>query len=147
MIKVLDFEPAHFDLIEWKDGERDLYSNLRREDFLWFHEEGVCFTAVADGRVILVGGVLQTTPYSGVCATLVSKYAGNHALGLVRTTRRMLESIMETMGLHRVETSNIASQKEHHAWCKALGFEPEGEMPYYDEQKRTYFRFGKYREA
>lgn len=145
MIKIIPYSTEHMDLFEQRECDVARYGKLDSDYSNPFAEHGVAFTAVEDGRILIVGGIMHFTENTGRCWTLVSKYAENRGVALVRVTKSKLESLMETMHLHRVETCNIADAEDHHKWCRLLGFTFEGIMRCYDDQKRDYHRYAKFR--
>lgn len=145
-VMLIPYDPAHMDLFVQTDEDIERYGKITSDMANPMAEHGVCFSAIKDGRVLVVGGVLQTTANTGHCWTMVSQYASGHGLSVLKTVKGQLESMMESMNIHRVETANLVKAKEHHRWCKLLGFHEEGVMRYYDDKKRDYIRFAKYRE-
>lgn len=145
MIRVIPFSFEHVDIFEQSEADIARYGVLTSESPLPLAEYGIGFTGIYDGRILIMGAVMQTTEHTGKCWTVVSKHAAGHAAMLLKQTKELLENIMDDMKLHRLETSNLAEAEEHHQWCKMLGFVQEGEMPYYDDKKRTYIRFAKLR--
>lgn len=146
MIELIPYDSAHMDIFKQTPDDVERYGKVSSEMVNPMAENGVCFTAISDGRILVVGGVLQTTQHTGYCWTMVSEYARGQGLSLIRTTKNQLEAMMEGMKLHRVETSNIKGSDEQNLWCKLLGFQNEGVMRYYDDKKRDYIRFAKYME-
>lgn len=143
-LEIISFDSAHMALFRFRDDDIQNYGKMQHEIFKDFMEQGLSFTAMFEGRILIVGGVVQTTSKTGYCWTIVSEYAKDHPEAVFHTTRRYLNRMMKDMGLHRVETANIKEAKDHHRWCELLGFKNEGVMRYYDEQGRDYVRFAKY---
>lgn len=146
-MKVIPYESAHMDLFEQKPEDIKRYGKFSSENQFPAAQYGTCFTVIIDGRIVLMGGILQVSVHTGHCWTMVSTYAAGHGLRLVREVKRHLEAMMHDMRLHRLETSNQADAVEHHKWCKLLGFKGEGRMRYYDDEKRDYIRFAKIMEG
>lgn len=147
MIELIPFKAEHLELFTQTEEDKKRYGVFSDEIAQGMEELGVAFTAVDDGRILVVGGVLLIDNVKGHCWTMVSKYAAGYGISVLRVVKGQLESIMETHGLHRVETANIADATEHHRWCELLGFEREGEMRFFDERKRTYVRYAKFWEG
>jgi len=146
MIKLIPYDAAHMDLLKQSDQDIERYGKISSEMSNPMAEHGVCFTAILDGRILVVGGILQTTNNTGHCWTMVSEYAEGHSIAVLRVVKTQLENMMRDMRLHRVETANLKDATEHHKWCKLLGFHNEGVLRYYDDKKRDYIRFAKYLE-
>lgn len=146
MMRAIPFDFEHLDIFEQSDEDIERYGKLTSESPIPMAEYGVGFTGIYDGRILIMGGIMPVSVHTGKCWTMVSKHAREHGEMVFRQTRRQLENMMEDMKLHRLETSNLADAVEQHRWCRLLGFVMEGEMPYYDDRKRTYIRFAKLRE-
>lgn len=146
-MKVIPYEAAHMDLFEQRPEDIKRYGKFSSENEFQMAKFGTCFTVIIDGRIVLMGGILQVSVHTGHCWTMVSTYAPGHGIQLFRALKRHLEAMMRDMKLHRIETSNQADAAEHHKWCKLLGFQEEGLMRYYDDEKRDYIRFAKYMEG
>ncbi len=146
MIRLIPYEAAHMDLFKQSESDVERYGVISSEMANPMAEHGVCFTAILDGRILVVGGVLQMTNHTGHCWTMVSEYAKGNGAAILRVAKTQLESMMRDMGLHRVETANLKTATAQHKWCKLLGFVEEGPLKYYDDKKRDYIRFAKYLE-
>ena len=145
MIRAIPFDFEHLDIFEQSDADIERYGVITSESPIPMAEYGNGFTGVFDGRILIVGGIMQATEHTGKCWTMVSKHAKKYGLPVFYQTRALLERMMTDMHLHRLETSNLKDAHDHHRWCRLLGFHAEGEMPYYDDKKRTYIRFAKLR--
>ena len=144
MIDLIPYDAAHMDLFEQSDDDIERYGEINKEMSLPMAEHGTCFTAIKDGRILCVGGVLQVSKHTGHCWTMVSVHAKDHGKAVLHCVKTQLETMMRSMGLHRVETSNLFNATDHHKWCRALGFKEEGVMMYYDDKGRHYKRFAKF---
>lgn len=145
MIRAIPFDFEHVDIFEQTDEDIERYGKLTSESPLPMAEYGNAFTGVYDGRILIMGGILQTTEHTAKCWTLVSRHAAKYGTLVFYQTKKLLENMMDDMKLHRLETSNLKDAHEHHRWCRLLGFRAEGEMQNYDDKKRTYIRFAKLR--
>lgn len=145
MMRLIPFDFEHLDIFEQADADIARYGVITSESPLLMTQFSVGFTGIIEGRIVIVGGVTPVTEHTGKCWTLISKHAAGHGVRIVAKTKECLDSMMTDMRLHRLETSNLKEAEEHHKWCKMLGFVEEGEMPYYDDKKRTYIRFAKLR--
>jgi len=146
MISLIPYKSAHMDLFKQSDGDVERYGEISSDMANPMAEHGVCFTAALDGRILVVGGILQTTNHTGHCWTMVSEYAQGSSIAVLRVVKAQLENMMIDMGLHRVETANLKEATQQHKWCRLLGFQNEGVLRYYDDKKRDYIRFAKYLE-
>ena len=145
-MKLIPFDFDHMDIFEQKPEDILRYGEVTSETPNPLAEYGVAFTAIDDGRIVCVGGILASSNYTGKCWTMVSKYGAGSGLRLLRLVKRQLEAMMKDMKIHRIETANLVDAHEHHRWCKLLGFQEEGLMRYYDDEKRDYLRFAKFME-
>lgn len=145
MMRVIPFDFDHVDIFEQTPEDVALFGLMTSESPNPMAEHGIAFTAIEDGRILVMGGILQTSAHTGKCWTAISKYAQLHGANVFRQTKQHLENMMEDMRLHRLETANLKEAETHHRWCKLLGFTEEGEMPCYDDKKRTWVRYAKLR--
>lgn len=143
MIRLVPFDRAHLDLFEAKEADIERYGDISKKMDNPLADHGICFTAIADGRILVVGGILVATLHTGYGWTFVSKHASQYGLRVFRTVKRQLESMMHDLQLHRIETANLKDATEHHRWSGLLGFVEEGPLWQYDDQKRDYIRFAK----
>jgi hypothetical protein len=146
MLKVVPYIAEHLDMFEQRECDIERYGKYTSETQFALADYGTTFTVMYDGRIVLLGGILQTSLHTGKCWTMISKYAQACGATLFWQLKRHMESMMQDMRLHRIDTANIKEATDHHRWCKLLGFVQEGEMPLYDDQKRTYIRFAKFME-
>lgn len=140
---MLPFSKAHLALLDPREEDIARYGQI--DEFMNnpLADEGICFTAVADGRVLVVGGILMVSMHTAYGWTIIGRHAFKHGRAVFYAVKQQLESIMRDFELHRVETSNLADAKDHHRWSKLLGFEEEGPLWQYDDQGRDYIRFAK----
>ena len=147
MIRLIPYAPEHMDLFEQLPEDIERYGLFTSETPNPQAEYGIAFTAFIDGRIVIVGGILQISQHTGKGWTMISKHALAYGSAVFYAVRQQLESMMKDMRLHRIETTNLKDATEHHRWCRLLGFKAEGEMPYYDDKKRTYIRLAKVMEV
>lgn len=145
MIRIIPFDFEHMDLFEQTPEEIEIYGKLDSSSPIPAAEFGVAYTAICDGRIIGVGGLLQKSEHTGKCWVMLSKHAKQHGVLVFYKARQLLEQLMDDMKLHRVETANPESTPDLNRWCFLLGFVDEGPMRCYDDKKRTYIRFAKLR--
>jgi hypothetical protein len=145
MMRIIPFDFEHVDIFEQSPEDIERYGLMTSESPMPMAEYGQAFTGIHDGRVLIMGGIMLTSERTAKCWTIVSKHAKNYGVLVFHQTRRLLENMMDDMKLHRLETANLKDAHEHHRWCRLLGFKAEGDMPMYDDQKRTWVRFGKVR--
>jgi hypothetical protein len=147
MIKFLPYHAGHLDLLNAKPEDLERYGIINSGMKNALADNGISFTVVADGRVLLVGGIMLYTEKTGYGWTIVGQYAKDYGIGIFRAVKKHLESMMDDLQLHRIETSNLKDATDHHKWCRLLGFVEEGPLSCYDDLGRDYIRFAKTRGA
>jgi len=143
-MKLVDFQFEHLDLFDWRQDEFDYYN--ADSDFtktlLNAEKTGECYTAMHDGRILAIGGIVRRTKKTGFAFTLLSQHADLYPITLARLGKRMFHRMMEDMGYHRITTYNLVGAKLHHNWCEWLGFKREGVVPMFDDTGRDYVQYG-----
>lgn len=144
---LIPFSFEHLELFDWREEERGRYdtgSEFTRRLCLAAEDPEVfrAHTLVHDGRILVVGGVFKVSEKTGRAWTIFSRHAGVMPLSAARRVRREFKEIVAALGLHRVETLNLADRAAHHKWCEWLGFVFEGRAPKYDDAGRDYARYG-----
>ncbi len=140
-LKAFQFE--HLDLFAWREDDYKTY-NVGSEFIGSMRDaesKGQCYTAVSEGRIIVIGGVIPHTLKSGYCFSIFSRYAETCPRSAARTVRRMFHAMVVDMGLHRVVTYNRVGAGIHNRWCEWLGFEREGEARKYDDEGNDYIQY------
>lgn len=143
-MKLIDFDFDHLLLFDWRENEYDMYNT--NSDFvntmISMEKQGEMFTALHDGRILMIGGVIPVTKKTGYAFSAFSKHAENHKIMCGKTIKRMMHCMMEDMGLHRLTTYNLVVNGHHHKWCEWLGFKSEGVVEKYDDEGRDYIQYG-----
>ena len=135
------FQFEHFDLFAWRDGDQQTY-NIDSEfvaAFISAEKNGEVWTAIEDGRIVCIGGIIKRTAKTGYAFSVFSRYAKP---GIARTFRRMFRAIMRDLDLHRVVTYNRVDAGLHHKWCEWLGCVLEGRVNKFDDEGNDYFQYG-----
>lgn len=91
-------------------------------------------TLIEDGRVLCCFGYITLIPGVAEVWLFPSVYVRDHSVSFVREVKGYIESTAQVMKWHRVQTltQNI---NQHRKWMDVLGFEEEGTMKKYHEQK------------
>lgn len=133
----------HLDLFAWRDEDLETYGARSElvDVLISAAEKGECWTGIYDGRIVVIGGVLPYTEKTGYCFTIFSEHADRHRTATARATRRMFESMVDTMGLHRIVTYNRIGAHEHNKWCEWLGFKREGVVEKFDDAGNDYVQY------
>lgn len=143
-MRLVDFQFEHLELFEWREHEKKMYNagSAFLSALLTVEKTGEGFTAVHDGRILGIGGIVPVTQKTGFAFTLLSVYADRHPVAVARVGRRMFHRMFEDMGLHRITTYNLEQAEAHHKWCEWLGFTREGRLEKYDDAGQTYIQYG-----
>ena len=143
-MKLVDFQFEHLELFDWRQEEYRLYnvgSDFVRA-LLSAEEKGECYTAMHDGRILVIGGIVRQSKKTGYAFTLFSAHADKSPIVAGRLVKRMFSRMMEDMGLHRVVTYNLVDAWSHHKWCEWLGFKQEGVVLKFDDEGNHYIQYG-----
>lgn len=142
MIELKPFQFEHFDLFAWREEDRKLY-DVNSEFVSEFinAKDAECWTAIEDGRIVCIGGVVKRTGKTGYCFTIFSKYATGKSVGVARIVRRQFFAIISTLGLHRVVTYNRASADTHNKWVEWLGFKFECVAEMFDDEGNDFHQY------
>lgn len=146
MVELIPFQFEHFELFAWRAEDKETYgvdSELISSLVGAEGKNAECWTAVEDGRIVCIGGVIRVTKRTGHCFTVFSKYATAEKVGTARTVRRMFLAIVREMELHRVVTYNRVGAGQHDKWCKWLGFKLETPEPIrkFDDKGNDYYQY------
>lgn len=136
MIKRVLFNYEHLNLLELQpeylpvlnmDGVRFVLKQLplKYADAL---------TLMDDGQILACFGYVQVLPGVAEVWLLPSVYVNGNAIALVREVDGYLKSTAEIMGWHRIQTVT-QDIDQHRKWMKVLGFEEEGVLKKYYQQK------------
>ena len=143
-MKLVDFDFEHFALFDWREEEYKMY-NVGSEfvrALLSAEKTGECYTAMHDGRILVIGGIVRQSAKTGYAFTMFSKHVDKSPIPAARLVKRMFARMTEDMGLHRIVTYNLVSAEAHHKWCEWLGFVREGIARKFDDQGNDYVQYG-----
>lgn len=145
-MRLIDFQFEHLELFDWREEEYKMY-NVGSEfvkALLAVETRGECYTAMHNGQILVIGGILRHSEKTGYAFTMFSKHAENNVVASARLVKRMFSRMIEDMGLHRVVTYNLEKAERHHKWCEWLGFvrEDRDGIKNYDDEGNTYFQYG-----
>ncbi len=124
-IKMIDFHPAHMDLMEIREHEMEnVCLGDYKEKFTTLSELGVSGTVVYDGEILCVIGSFDM--WEGVCEVWVlpSKAIERHKLIFARLVKQQLEALWEVGNYHRIQVTAI-NDEFHNKFFKWLGFNLE----------------------
>ena len=136
------FQLEHLDVFAWRDEDLELYGKSSEiVEAMKNHEAGECFIGFYDGRILVIGGVIPRTHKTGYAFTIFSQHADRHKIIVAKAVRQMFNSIVESMGLHRVVTYNRMGAESHNKWCEWLGFKAECPVEKFDDDGNTYMQY------
>lgn len=140
---MIPFQYEHLDLFTWREDDLKTYGTQSQLNnaLASAADKGQCWTAVYDGRIMVIGGIFKHTPKTGYCFTLFSEYSVRHKIIAAKAVRQMFNGLLQDMGLHRVETYNRIGAESHNKWCEWLGFEKEGVAKKFDDEGNDYVRY------
>lgn len=144
-VELKKFIIEHLDLFAWREYDRKTY-NINSEftqALLRAETVGEAWTAILDGRILVIGGIIPHSAKTGYCFTMFSKYADQHKIIAAKTVKRMFDGMVQDIGYHRVVTYNRAGSDHHHKWCEWLGFKLETPEPIrkFDDEGNDYFQY------
>ncbi len=124
-IKMIDFHPAHMDLMDIRDHElENACIGDYKEKFTALSNMGVSGTALYDGEILCVIGAFDM--WEGVCEVwiLPSKAIEKHKIIFARLVRQQLEALEEVKDYHRIQVTAL-NNEFHNKFFRWLGFELE----------------------
>jgi hypothetical protein len=147
-MQLIDFRFEHLELFDWRENERGVYdtgSDFTRRLCAAADDPALfeAYTAVHDGRILVVGGIFKFSEKTGGAWTIFSRHADAYPVASAKLVRRMFNGMIADKGLHRVVTWNLVTAAAHHKWCKWLGFELEGPARKFDDQGRDYMQYAR----
>lgn len=147
-MNLIDFRFDHLELFDWRENERGVYDTgsdfTRRlcaaaDDPKLFE----AYTALHDGRILVVGGIFKFSEKTGGAWNIFSRHADAHPVAVARMMHRMFLKVAQDHGLHRLVTWNLKDMAAHHRWCEWMGFEREGVARKFDDKGRDYLQYAK----
>lgn len=144
-VKILEFNPAHFECMDIRQKERDTIFSLpdAQERYGRMAQAAVqAFTFIVDGRILFCAGF--TVLWEGVADfwMVPSVYTKEHPFVFYKLIRRYLAAIPQTFRLHRLQTTSY-DDPFHEKWMRKLGFEKEGTMKQYLHTKENMVVYGR----
>lgn len=146
-IKVIDFHPSHFALMDTDEYELHHLTSLT-DSAAQIQSLADCSvqsgTFLYEGRILCCCGFIRL--WAGVVEgwILPSVYIDTHPISYARKIRQYLDSIMETFNCHRIQSTAINDER-HRRWMEFLGFNVEGKMVRYTADKRDFLMYARTR--
>jgi len=137
--RLVPYHPDHLDLIEFNEWDRQVNHN---EAQIQFFSAGPAFTLFKDDKVVAIGGVAKLWNGVGEAWALPGNGMKNPLL-FHKTILRMLDTIQEAEGFHRIQAIVFEDHPKGHKWVKALGFKSEGIMVAYGPNGENVVRYAR----
>lgn len=139
-VEIIQFHPKHLEVAMVRDLEQQTVMRIgdayaRFEALAERSKQAV--TVMHDGRILACCGFFEA--WKGVCEVWLvpTIYVPKYPILFARTMKGYVESIAKTFDYHRVQTI-AAADELHDRWMGWLGFECEGVLRQYTEQKQDY---------
>lgn len=107
-----------------------------------YKDNGPSFTAFFKGEPFAMAGVNILWPGHGEAWAIFGEGFWKHGFFIHRNVMRYMNRIAAENKLQRIQAVAKTDHKAAITWLKALGFEGEGDMPYY-YQGQTFSRYAK----
>lgn len=99
-------------------------------------------TVVLDGRILFCAGFCPLWPGVFELWMIPSVYAKTAPVFFARTIRRYIDRIAIDFAAHRLQTTSF-DDPFHRRWMTWLGFQPEGVLRQFTQDKRDMVQFGR----
>lgn len=144
-VQIVEFHPKHFEVMEVRPEEKNAIFALpdAYERFERVAASSVqAATFIHDGRILFCAGF--TILWCGVADfwMVPSVYAKSYPFLFYRIARRYLKVLPQTFRLHRMQTTSY-DDPFHEKWMRKLGFEKEGVMRQYLQNKTNMVMYGR----
>ena len=143
--KIVPFEPEHWDMIEFREFEKETMGRLLNEIRLKVDANGPAYTGFVDGKVAGFAGVILMWPGVGEGWILGSDLFMSNKLWFVRNVKRYLIKIMNTHQMHRVQTTVMHGHTELIRLVEFLDMKFEGRLKGYGPNGEDYLMYANWR--
>jgi len=141
--QIVPFEPKHWDMIEFRQFEKETIGKMLDEIRVKLESNGPTYTGLVDGKVAGFAGVILLWPGVGEGWILGSDLFSKNKLWFVRNVKRYLEKIMNTHQLHRVQTTVMHGRTGLVRLVEFLGMQFEGRLRNYSPNGEDYLMYGR----
>lgn len=101
------------------------------KDFLDVKLSGWAKTALIDGKIVGVGGVVQYWPHVAEGWYCLSKEAAQYKTQMVKCIRKITEQAIKELDLHRIQSTIRVDFERAIKLAEFVGFKCEGKMAKY----------------
>jgi len=92
---------------------------------MWKETGGPAFTAMEGDIPIACGGIVIVWSGVGIAWTVISDAARKHGLLLTKAARRILDDVVRSHALRRIDAMVVDGDERNARWIQVLGFSPE----------------------
>ena len=130
--EVVQYDPKHFEALAFNKKLFAIQIGKPESDLAGCYVgKGPAFTGLIDGRPVCIAGVCILWPGCGEAWAILSEEGRMHGLFVHRQVMTRLPEIAREYKLIRIQAAAEKDNKVALSWLMALGFEYEGEMPFY----------------
>jgi hypothetical protein len=143
MIEIREFQPSDAFAIELRpeDTKRALYRD--RKGWNDIVENSIAYTLLYNDEILCCGGVCIFREHFGEAWILCSCKVEKHSLVAIRATKMIIENIISTYGIYRVQASIRCDWKRARRFIEFLGFQKEGIMRRYGPDGKDYILYAR----
>jgi hypothetical protein len=146
-LRIVPFEIAHLEIIKARKFEARELARLPDLEgrVLGYMARGMAYTGFLGEEILMCGGIVLLWPGVGEGWSITTPLVTAHPVLFHFAMRRIMELLVRTMGLWRLE---VAIQGDHYVsqrWIKRLGFEFEGFKQAYGPDGSDYVGFARVR--
>lgn len=105
---------------------------------------GTSYTAIDnEGNIIAIGGMCIIRIGVGAPWVITSDLFVKYKVWIHKAIKNMAEEAIKIYNLHRLETAIVKEHEVSHRWAERLGFEREGLMRKFDQNKKDYYLYAR----
>ena len=146
-VKVIPFHPKHLEVMNIRDIDSAIFGDFKSQEAFDRVDQmsrisTQAGTFLCEGRIHFVAGFCPMWPGVYEVWMLPSVYVRNAPMFFCRTLRRYIDRIAHDFKAHRIQTTSF-DDKFHERWMKFMGFEKEGTLRQFTQDKRNMCQFGR----
>lgn len=128
MIEIREATQADLDFVKANPLDENVI-----KDFLDVKLSGWVRTALVDGEIVGIGGVVQYWPHVAEGWYCLSKEGGRHKTGMVLCIKKIIEQAFKELDLHRLQSTIRVDFERAIKLAEFVGFKCEGKMAKYTQ--------------
>lgn len=121
MIQVVRFKAEHLSQLMEQEATQYLRAYLTPAHIAALEQSPHSMTGLADGRVVICGGVVEYWPNRGEAWAIIDQNCKEHFTAIHNAVKRFFE----VCPLRRIEAAVDIGFEAGHRWMRLLGFELE----------------------